>query len=111
MGFYDVYGNVWEWCEDHFNGLPGFKSIYLYDDFTSPCFDGRHTILLVSAINKGHTTKLYHVCIVIPYNNYSMSSCGCNRMFWCNDAVQLYSITYDGGIYCLFGPGFDLQKE
>jgi len=47
-GFYDVFGNVWEWTEDHFNGLPGFKTTYLYDDFSSPCFDGRHTLLMVS---------------------------------------------------------------
>jgi 5-histidylcysteine sulfoxide synthase len=45
MGFYDVYGNVWEWLEDQFNGLPGFKTHYLYDDFSSPCFDGRHTMM------------------------------------------------------------------
>ena len=48
MGFYDVYGNVWEWLEDQFNGLPGFKTHYLYDDFSSPCFDGRHTMMTVS---------------------------------------------------------------
>ena len=47
MGFYDVYGNVWEWTEDHFNGLPGFKTSYLYDDFSTPCFDGRHTMIMV----------------------------------------------------------------
>ncbi|XP_051867130.1 uncharacterized protein LOC127567942 isoform X2 [Pristis pectinata] len=45
-GFHDVFGNVWEWTEDHFNGLPGFDTTYLYDDFSSPCFDGKHTIIL-----------------------------------------------------------------
>jgi formylglycine-generating enzyme required for sulfatase activity/SAM-dependent methyltransferase len=45
LGFYDVYGNVWEWLEDQFNGLPGFKTHYLYDDFSTPCFDGRHTMM------------------------------------------------------------------
>ena len=48
LGFYDVYGNVWEWLEDQFNGLPGFKTHYLYDDFSTPCFDGRHTMMTVS---------------------------------------------------------------
>ena len=41
-----MFGNVWEWCEDHFNGLPGFKTSYLYDDFSTPCFDGRHNIII-----------------------------------------------------------------
>ncbi|XP_067893606.1 uncharacterized protein [Heterodontus francisci] len=45
-GFHDVFGNVWEWTEDHFNGFPGFETTFLYDDFSSPCFDGRHTIIL-----------------------------------------------------------------
>mmetsp|Transcript_21902 Transcript_21902/g.57173 ORF Transcript_21902/g.57173 Transcript_21902/m.57173 type:complete len:737 (+) Transcript_21902:131-2341(+) len=45
-GVYDSQGNVWQWQEDHFNGLPGFKSHFLYDDFSSPCFDGRHTMIL-----------------------------------------------------------------
>jgi formylglycine-generating enzyme required for sulfatase activity len=22
-GFHDVFGSVWQWCEDHFNALPG----------------------------------------------------------------------------------------
>ena len=48
LGFYDVYGNVWEWLEDQYNGLPGFKTHYLYSDFSAPCFDGRHTMMTVS---------------------------------------------------------------
>lgn len=45
-GVHDAQGNVWQWVEDHFNGLDGFKSHALYDDFSSPCFDGRHTMIL-----------------------------------------------------------------
>lgn len=45
-GFYDVMGNAWEWVEDHFNGLNGFHTHFLYDDFSSPCFDGKHNIIL-----------------------------------------------------------------
>ncbi|XP_074653957.1 uncharacterized protein LOC141908054 [Tubulanus polymorphus] len=44
-GFYDLYGNVWEWHEDSFNGYPGFKTQYLYDDYSSPCFDGKHNVI------------------------------------------------------------------
>ena len=47
MGVHDVYGNVWEWTEDHFNGLPGFSTTFLYDDFSTPCFDGRHNVIMV----------------------------------------------------------------
>ena len=46
-GFCDVFGNVWEWGEDHFNGFGEFKAHLLYDDFSSPCFDGRHNMILV----------------------------------------------------------------
>lgn len=42
----DVYGNVWEWVQDHFNGLPGFKTSYLYDDFSTPFFDNRHNLIV-----------------------------------------------------------------
>ncbi|KAJ8306303.1 hypothetical protein KUTeg_016848 [Tegillarca granosa] len=46
LGFHDVAGNIWEWTEDHFNGLSGFHTHWLYDDFSSPCFDGRHNLIL-----------------------------------------------------------------
>ncbi len=45
-GFYNVFGNVWEWCEDHFNPLPGFKVHHIYDDFSTPCFDGKHPMIM-----------------------------------------------------------------
>jgi formylglycine-generating enzyme required for sulfatase activity len=41
-----IQGNVWQWVEDHFNGLNGFSTSYLYDDFSSPCFDSRHSMIL-----------------------------------------------------------------
>lgn len=48
LGYHDVFGNAWEWAEDHFNGLNGYSSHWYYDDFSSPCFDGRHNLILVS---------------------------------------------------------------
>lgn len=54
-GFYDVFGNLWEWMEDNFNGLPSSGSHYLYDDFSTPTYDGRHNVILVSPINSDQT--------------------------------------------------------
>lgn len=42
----DLFGNVWQWCEDDFNPLPGFKIHRFYDDFSTPCFDGEHKMIL-----------------------------------------------------------------
>jgi 5-histidylcysteine sulfoxide synthase/putative 4-mercaptohistidine N1-methyltranferase len=45
-GFHDVMGNVWEWTEDNFNMLPGFELHPYYMDFSEPCFDGRHNLIM-----------------------------------------------------------------
>ena len=45
-GFHDTFGNVWQWCEDNFNSLPGFKIHPYYTDFSTPCFDGKHQMML-----------------------------------------------------------------
>jgi 5-histidylcysteine sulfoxide synthase/putative 4-mercaptohistidine N1-methyltranferase len=41
-----VFGNVWQWCEDDFHPLSGFQIHKLYDDFSTPCFDGKHQMIL-----------------------------------------------------------------
>jgi 5-histidylcysteine sulfoxide synthase len=46
LGFYDLSGNSWEWCNTHFAPLPGFTPHYLYTDFSAPCFDEKHNIIL-----------------------------------------------------------------
>ncbi|KAG7400101.1 hypothetical protein PHYBOEH_007007 [Phytophthora boehmeriae] len=45
-GFHDVFGNAWEWCEDLFSALPGFRVHPYYDDFSEPCFDGEHNVIM-----------------------------------------------------------------
>lgn len=46
LGFHDLFGNAWEWSESHFSPLPGFNTHYLYPDFSTPCFDEKHNIIL-----------------------------------------------------------------
>ncbi|MBZ9628299.1 5-histidylcysteine sulfoxide synthase [Psychroflexus sp. CAK1W] len=43
--FFDVIGNVWQWTESPITGYPGFKVHPLYDDFSTPTFDGKHNII------------------------------------------------------------------
>ncbi len=43
-GFFDIVGNVWQWTETAIDGFPGFKVHELYDDFSTPTFDGKHNI-------------------------------------------------------------------
>jgi len=45
-GFFDVVGNVWQWCEDHFCPLSSFEPHPYYSDFSTPCFDGEHQIIM-----------------------------------------------------------------
>jgi 5-histidylcysteine sulfoxide synthase len=44
-GFNDVHGNVWQWLSDDFEPLPGFQKHDLYEDFSEPYFDDRHSML------------------------------------------------------------------
>ena len=45
-GACDVFGNVWQWHGDDFNPLPGSKVHPYYDDFSTPCYDGQHQMIL-----------------------------------------------------------------
>lgn len=44
-GFFDVIGNVWQWTETPITGFPGFKVHPIYDDFSTPTFDGKHNLI------------------------------------------------------------------
>lgn len=37
---------AWEWTEDHFSPLKGFEVHHVYDDFSTPCFDGKHSMIV-----------------------------------------------------------------
>ena len=43
--FYDVIGNVWQWTESPIDGYEGFEVHPLYDDFSTPTFDGKHNLM------------------------------------------------------------------
>ncbi|WP_440053435.1 5-histidylcysteine sulfoxide synthase [Pseudoalteromonas sp. T1lg65] len=42
---FDVIGNVWQWTESPIDAFPGFKVHPLYDDFSTPTFDGKHNLI------------------------------------------------------------------
>jgi 5-histidylcysteine sulfoxide synthase len=59
-GAYDLFGNVWQWVLDQFNPLDGFEVHPYYDDFSTPCFDGKHQMILGgSFISCGHEASQF----------------------------------------------------
>ncbi len=43
--FYDIVGNVWQWTETPIYPFEGFEVHPIYDDFTTPTYDGRHNLI------------------------------------------------------------------
>lgn len=43
-GFYDIIGNAWQWTETPIDGFEGFEVHPVYDDFSTPTFDGKHNL-------------------------------------------------------------------
>ena len=43
--FFDVIGNAWQWTETAIDGFEGFSVHPLYDDFSTPTFDGKHNLI------------------------------------------------------------------
>lgn len=57
---YDLFGNLWQWLEDHFHPLPGFKVHRYYDDFSTPCYDGQHQMIMGgSFVSTGDEADIY----------------------------------------------------
>ena len=42
---YDVVGNVWQWTENQIDAFEGFQPHPVYDDFSTPTFDGKHNLM------------------------------------------------------------------
>ncbi len=58
--FFDVVGNVWQWTETAIAPFPGFKVHPLYDDFSTPTFDGRHHLIKGGSwISCGNEARLH----------------------------------------------------
>ncbi|WP_426664246.1 5-histidylcysteine sulfoxide synthase [Rhodanobacter aciditrophus] len=43
--FFDIAGNAWQWTETPIYPFEGFQVHPIYDDFTTPTFDGRHNLM------------------------------------------------------------------
>ncbi|QDZ89385.1 5-histidylcysteine sulfoxide synthase [Shewanella decolorationis] len=61
--FYDIVGNVWQWTETAIDGFNGFAVHPLYDDFSTPTFDGKHNLIKggswISTGNEAITASRY----------------------------------------------------
>lgn len=82
----DLFGNVWQWLEDHFNPLPGFKAHEHYSDFSTPCFDGKHHMILGgSFISTGDEAS--------PFARFHFRS-----HFFQHAGIRLVKSNSDGGV-------------
>ncbi|WP_028116369.1 5-histidylcysteine sulfoxide synthase [Ferrimonas senticii] len=43
--FFDLCGNVWQWTSTAIDAFEGFQVHPLYDDFSTPTFDGKHNLI------------------------------------------------------------------
>lgn len=57
--FFDVIGNVWQWTETPIYPFDGFKVHPIYDDFTTPTYDGKHHLIKGGSwVSCGNETQL-----------------------------------------------------
>jgi len=59
-GVFDIVGNVWQWTESTIDGFQGFEVHPLYDDFSTPTFDGKHNLIKGGSwISTGNEAQRY----------------------------------------------------
>ena len=59
-GVFDIVGNVWQWTESTIDGFQGFEVHPLYDDFSTPTFDGKHNLIKGGSwISTGNEAQKY----------------------------------------------------
>jgi len=59
-GLFDIIGNVWQWTESTIDGFQGFDVHPLYDDFSTPTFDGKHNLIKGGSwISTGNEAQRY----------------------------------------------------
>lgn len=101
-GFHDVFGNVWQWCEDDFNPLDQFRVHYLYDDFSTPCFDGKHNMILGgSFISTGDEASIWARFHFRPhfYQHAGFRLVGSDDGDPTCDAVKLSTLAVPSNVY------------
>jgi 5-histidylcysteine sulfoxide synthase/putative 4-mercaptohistidine N1-methyltranferase len=63
-GIYDVVGNAWQWCDTNIYPFDGFEVHPIYDDFSVPTFDGKHSLINGSSwASSGN--------LIDPYSRYA----------------------------------------
>jgi 5-histidylcysteine sulfoxide synthase len=93
-GFYDVFGNAWHWTEDDFNMLDGFEVSPLYVDFSTPCFDGLHNLIMGgSFISTGDEASMFSRFHFRPHFHQHASFRMCSGA---NAGVQLPKLGTNG---------------
>jgi len=93
-GFHDVFGNAWHWTEDDFNMLDGFEVSPFYVDFSTPCFDGLHNIILGgSFISTGDMASMFSRFHFRPHFNQHASFRMCSGT---NVGMQLPKLGTNG---------------
>jgi len=57
---YDVVGNVWQWTRTPIDAFSGFAVHPIYDDFSTPTFDGRHNLMKGGSFISNGNEIMYH---------------------------------------------------